>query len=388
MPPILDVAIGIVFVFLLFSLVVSTLNEVILSFFDQRAKFLQMGLKELLGNENRVAQLCNHGLISAFSRTDKGNKPSYIPSGAFVTALLDLILRDWGQSNAANAQAGANAAPNPLPAIPDLSAGDISQRLKDCIAALPNDGLGQSMRSLLTVAGQDIGAFKLALEGWFNDAMDRTAGWYKYFTQKWMIVFGLVLAAAGNVDTIHIVRMLSMNPDLQKAIVSQAVAYSKAEQTAGATAMATLNAAGAASATPSAAAEALPSTPSASASPVASGSDPAGASQYNAVAAKDPENALNDFQDALTRLGGTGIPVGWDSAQAQYFVSYGGWNCLLVLAGWVLTALAASLGAPFWFDVLGRIINIRNAGKAPEENDPTAPPDASLNNTPGTPAQP
>jgi hypothetical protein len=61
MPPVLDVAIGTIFVFLLFSLVLSALNEVVLSFFDQRAKFLQMGLKELLGNDQRVKALCEHG---------------------------------------------------------------------------------------------------------------------------------------------------------------------------------------------------------------------------------------------------------------------------------------------------------------------------------------
>ena len=49
MPPILDVAIGTIFVFVLFSLVVLALNEVILSWFDQRAKFLHMGLQELFG---------------------------------------------------------------------------------------------------------------------------------------------------------------------------------------------------------------------------------------------------------------------------------------------------------------------------------------------------
>jgi len=49
MPPILVVAIGTIFVFVLFSLVVLALNEVILSWFDQRAKFLHMGLQELFG---------------------------------------------------------------------------------------------------------------------------------------------------------------------------------------------------------------------------------------------------------------------------------------------------------------------------------------------------
>ena len=120
MPPILDAAIGTVFVFLLFSLVIAALNELILSFFDQRARFLHMGLMELLGegktqlnktfgeqakrilsggllgkiNLGPLTQsLCTHGVINAFSRSDKGagDSPNYIPAGAFVTVLLDLI---------------------------------------------------------------------------------------------------------------------------------------------------------------------------------------------------------------------------------------------------------------------------------------------------------
>lgn len=35
--------------------------------------------------------------------------------------------------------------------------------------------------------------------------------------------------------------------------------------------------------------------------------------------------------------------------------------------GWLFTALAASLGAQFWFDVLGRIVNLRMSGKKPEK---------------------
>src|SRR5262249_26918130 len=35
--------------------------------------------------------------------------------------------------------------------------------------------------------------------------------------------------------------------------------------------------------------------------------------------------------------------------------------------GWLLTAIAGSLGAPFWFDILNKVINLRSSGKAPEE---------------------
>ena len=35
------------------------------------------------------------------------------------------------------------------------------------------------------------------------------------------------------------------------------------------------------------------------------------------------------------------------------------------LMGWILTAAAVSLGAPFWFDLLGRVAKLRGTGKRP-----------------------
>jgi len=38
-------------------------------------------------------------------------------------------------------------------------------------------------------------------------------------------------------------------------------------------------------------------------------------------------------------------------------------NILAVVSGWVITAVAVAMGAPFWFDLLGKVMNVRNAGK-------------------------
>jgi hypothetical protein len=38
-------------------------------------------------------------------------------------------------------------------------------------------------------------------------------------------------------------------------------------------------------------------------------------------------------------------------------------NQLLLAAGYLTTALAAMLGSPFWFDILGRLVNVRSALK-------------------------
>ena len=43
-----------------------------------------------------------------------------------------------------------------------------------------------------------------------------------------------------------------------------------------------------------------------------------------------------------------------------------------VALGWLITAFAVSMGAPFWFDLLNKFVNIRASGKAPEE-EPKAP---------------
>ena len=45
-----------------------------------------------------------------------------------------------------------------------------------------------------------------------------------------------------------------------------------------------------------------------------------------------------------------------------------GWVFTLTkIAGVLLTAFAASLGAPFWFDTLNRLMAVRGTGKSPEE---------------------
>ena len=36
-----------------------------------------------------------------------------------------------------------------------------------------------------------------------------------------------------------------------------------------------------------------------------------------------------------------------------------------VFMGWALSAIAISMGAPFWFDILGKVINVRNTGPKP-----------------------
>ncbi len=513
MPAILDVAIGTVFIFLLFSLVVSALNEVILSKFDQRAKFLHMGLQELFGEAEDPAnrrwrqnwkswitggllselkltgmtlKLCSHGLINALSRTDTpgASSPSYIPAGSFVTALLGIISqpatpapgsvpapissRDaWStlflgsiareletlvrdqtipaeqrdaslaharatiqQAIAAlpasynavsarlNAQFTAAAAhPSELLAVTKALGAELfgpagvehtAANIEKWINALPAGRLRESLHSLFLVAEQDVDEFKAAVEGWFNATMDRVGGWYKRFAQKWMILLGFALAAILNVDTIHIVRELSVSPNLAKAVASQATSYSRS----GEKPMTQLEAQEESRVAVERAQAAVDAAPDAHAKDIA---------RQHLAEIEAAVDADAKLRGAITRLSSTGIPMGWDDEQrralgiegkhftlgqivkgpfeisrwpgrwlrfrewlAQHFTTL-----IALILGWGLTAVAASLGAPFWFDTLNRFVNLRNAGRPPGEADPTAkstkPPPSSLDKVPGTP---
>jgi hypothetical protein len=95
----LEVAIGVTFIYLLLSLVCTTINEGIASIINQRGKTLFEGVKNLLNDPNFTGlaqQLYTHGLVAGISpRTTNPNKakrlPSYMSSQTFALALLDLL---------------------------------------------------------------------------------------------------------------------------------------------------------------------------------------------------------------------------------------------------------------------------------------------------------
>ena len=200
---VLNLAIGITFIYLLFSFVVSALNEFWLTYLDKRADFLKQGLEQLLQDPEKVRQVLEHGLVDALSRSTNGT-PSYIGVEPFTAAVLDVI---------------KSADPNTVRKISDFQTG---------IAALPNSKLKQSLTAILDSAENDLASFKKGIGDWYERSMDRVTGWYKRYAQKWLLGLALGLAVLCNVDTIHIIRVLSSNPQLLADTVNQAVNTVKA----------------------------------------------------------------------------------------------------------------------------------------------------------------
>ena len=154
------------------------------------------------------------------------------------------------------------------------------------------------------------------VEGWFNDAMDRVGGWYKRWTQMILLVLSTLIVFSLNVDTLLLVQHLSTDKDLRASILQKANDTKTLEQLR-------------------ADASAL--------------SLPLGWS----LSAKDDRRYPWITEDGLS----------------FYIV----WLCMKKLIGLFLTVAALSLGAPFWFDVLSKFINMRGAGTPPGEKKKSAP---------------
>jgi hypothetical protein len=311
----LDVAIGMVFVFLLLCLICSAFNELLETFLKKRSKDLEQGIIGLLGDKTGlVDKLYNHGLIFSLYRgtyeeaQKKKTLPSYIPSANFAKALSAIL--------------GPDNAPLTMDAI------------RSTITAIPNTQVKSALTTLANDAANDLAKFRSSLEDWFNSAMDRVSGWYKRRTHVILFFVGFAIAVALNVNSISLAQDLWSNAAMRDALVGAAQGY--------------LN------------------------------KNPAPASQTEAAAS---DKSLPDLGKALKadieKLEDTRIPIGWsDNVWKNFnrddrFASRFAFAFMAIL-GWLLTACAASLGAPFWFDLLSKIAFVRSSIKPGEKSAPAA----------------
>jgi hypothetical protein len=66
--------------------------------------------------------------------------------------------------------------------------------------------------------------------------------------------------------------------------------------------------------------------------------------------------------EAISRLAKSGLPVGWVKGVSPRKLL---WPPQRSWLGFLLTAAAATMGAPFWFDQLNRLGSLRNTGNKP-----------------------
>ncbi len=262
--------------------------------------------------------------------------------------------------------------------VAEFSTLEVAARLAD--ANLP-PAVRDRVGGWVTQGGYEIQKLHDSVEVWFNNGMDRVSGAYKRHTQTMLFLIGLILSMAVNADTIDLWRRLSTDKSLRDALATNAAnafqRIAKAQTDSGATAA------------DSVIADGLVRVPFDS------------ANQAHAKMLYDTTiSLLNRTQLQLgwstDEAAALGVLVRRDSADRVIRVdtvrpaSAAGtsrlvyrlrpewrvewrpwrWNRLIFwpkLIGLLVTAFALSLGAPFWFDMLNKVVNIRNAGRAPDE---------------------
>ena len=478
---ILEVAIGVIFVYLLLSLICTALNEGIASLLDKRANNLLEGVKNLLNDPKLTGlaqQVYNHGLIGGISQhaSDPNKKtrfPSYMSPSNFSLALLDILgargviaskygdlladaeSADDGFEEACEAAAAApgdsrlassvdqakiareqaraalqtiadpaktaydqarqaeslapgdanlaklatqarndadtinaalrmldarraavDCAKNPKDVVLLVKAGatlkealgyartfaaqypDPLGNVEEGLKRLPEGHTRESLLVLVDKTRREVAAvehqaeaFRRNLEGWFNNAMERVGGWYKRWTQKVLLYLALLVVVVANADTVMLIERLSKDNVLRASLVAAAQDAVRAQPDQPA----------AEGAVPLVGGTVSPPSGNQTASDAGQGNDPR-------------------LQMILKNTDNLKLPVGWSSNPADpgYFRSpelsreFAGW-AFYKLFGLLISVLAVSLGAPFWFDTLSKFINMRSAGTPPGETRKSAP---------------
>jgi hypothetical protein len=325
----LDVAIGIAFVYLLVSLLCSAIVEGAEAVLKRRAKDLERGIGELLRDPKLVERLYDHPLIDGLFKgkytPGMRNLPSYIPSRSFALAIMDLLISPDGAQHTGVAGAAAGTAKSGV----GISTAALIEGMTDDPTV---DQARHAVLTLVNAAAGDAQKARENIEFWFNAAMDRVSGWYKRRAQRALFIIGLIVAIGLNVDTVRILRELMTNKSKREAVVAIASNYAK---------------------------------------------QPA------------PQNGgiSSEITSATKELETLGLPLGWppckkcdqrklkivddcwQSCWLHNIASAGG----LTIFGWLLTAFAVCLGAPFWFDVLNKFIVVRSTVKPQEKSGTEAP---------------
>jgi hypothetical protein len=361
---ILDVAIGLILVYLLLSLIASAIREGIEAWLKTRSVHLERGIRELLHDPSGTtlaSDFYNHPLIYSLFRGEynpskiqktRGQKagdmkfgsmpsrsdlPSYIPSRNFALALMDIVVR--------GPAAGDPSAADDTAPVLNLNS------LRARVAELQNPPVQRALLTAIDTADGNLAQVQENIEQWFDSGMDRVSGWYKRKTQGILLVIGAVITVGLNVNTITIAEYLYQNKPARDALVAQATHVDSAAQAR---------------------------------------RDSAAAVGGDSIAATGPVVA-----DPLGTLQALKLPIGW--SPNPYRLPKGAdagdqvWAIIVAVFGLAATAFAMSFGAPFWFDLLNKFMVVRATVKPHEKSPDEASEDRQRPNRtsgsgPGSPA--
>ncbi|WP_254175058.1 hypothetical protein [Planktothrix pseudagardhii] len=327
-PAMLDVAIGLFFIYLILSLLASGIQELIATILEWRAKQLKEAIKILLGDNEasdpsaqqaqKIADdLWNHPLIQSLNqrkirRSSFG--PSYISSKMFAAALLEVLKTDY-----------------------DL---DISGTMNGIVESInQNKKLDPEIRRRIysialiaqrkaTASENGIKFLEKEIKIWFDQSMERASGVYNRNVKGFAFFMGFIVVTLINADTFHILERLNKDAALRSSINQVATQV------------------------------------------MTDYKEPIEECLKQAKTQKEQNKCFDKINTSLDQIT---MPLGWDTSTIEKFTKQlhpldlnNIRDRVLVIFGWLLSAATIAMGAPFWFELLGKFINVRNAGQVPE----------------------
>jgi len=326
----LDLVIGLIFIYLIYSIAASTLWEIFVNITHLRATTLRDWVlnnfpyfnyetdssdkkKKIITNK-----ILSHPLIRGMLKTPgvPENNPSYISSKVFTDALLDLVVNH-------DATSENNSWKN-------VDINTLRSSLENS-KFLPLY-LKSTLLQYISEASGDLQKLKDKLSTWYEEAQEMLLGSYKKNLQIWILIISSILVLSTNADTIKLVSFFYNNDDARVAIANKAALF--VQDTAIVNLVTKIDTLAIASASKR---------------------------DKDELVAKVNENVatLKKLNEELIQ---NSIPIGWKS---EDFKSFKALDYLKKFGGLLLSILAVSMGSPFWFDILNKLVNLRSSGKKP-----------------------
>ena len=417
----LDVFIGLVFVYLMYSLLATIVQEVISSFLNLRAVVLVKAIRIMLNDrksinlkstttfgklmerigitlqsqwhfitcmlpDNTLAKaFYKHPSIKYLSPNVSRSKPSYIEPTNFSSTLLQ-ILRGKNFDGSVPVMLAVYTTLFPMITASNTqpNAATVEVGVTDPVVATIHPETLDKLRQLYIDSAKDVTAFTDSLENWYNETMDRASGWYKRQTRRILFFIGLTIAIGGNVDTIKIYHILSKDKVAREQMVQLAIRsqpqYQKAvDRKKDSGTISNTNITDSTQNTLSLmndtilhnAYEQVQSDMNESNHILAMGWHTSDAyKQLESLRSKKKllNNSLKhhpkDSTSLQTQLRNTNRSI-----QQLAPIVYDDFSWRSSLLGWLMTALALTLGAPFWFDLLNKFMSLRVAGRRPDTSE-------------------
>lgn len=356
----IEALISVIFVYFVLCVLISGFVELWQNRKMKRAKMLYFAIDKALNdpqNKNWCDFLYNHPQIESLKKNYR-YYPDYIPGGIFSSVLIDIIIAEGKKIEFINKANGE------IQIIEKNKTEDYFDKFRIGYNSLNESRFKQLLESFL-IDADNIQKLKFNISKWFDDYMDRLTGWYKSSVRKTTLTFAILLTLVFNIDSIKIFETIQKNNILKLNLIENA---EKTIQSFPSNHIFTDSIKGInVSQTPNHDTKILFIQPFDS----------------NSIGKMDVSTHNKDEVDfkqfTISLLSKNSLPFGWKGI--SYFSDnhskeLGLFKLIqlnleqitwLQILGWIITIIALTLGAPFWFDIMKKFVNVRHSGKKPTQ---------------------